>query len=115
MAGPLPIIGAGVSLLAKQFVKRKAKSAAKKANQSAADRIAAKVPKKNRELVRKRVREAERKVNASRAIDAKKHGTQDVSGLVKALKDPTSEAYKSFNKLPGFPSAKRNPKSPWKK
>ena len=57
MAGPLPIIGAGVSLLVKQFVKRKAKSVTPKRSSAdsmknvknmAANRRLAKTPKKQK-------------------------------------------------------------------
>tara|TARA_A100000172_G_C3024800_1_gene104429 strand:- start:389 stop:706 length:318 start_codon:yes stop_codon:yes gene_type:complete len=105
MAGPLPIIGAGVSLLAKQFVKRKAKKETKRM----ADQI-----------VKKNLNESKRRVNVARMIDEKKHGPQDIKGFVKALKDPKSETHKIFNELDTFRRAnpgktKPNPKSPWAK
>jgi hypothetical protein len=94
MAGPLPAIIAGVSLLAKQLVKRKA----------------------HKELVKKRVKDAESRVNVARTLDERKHGPQDITGMVKSLNDPKSETYKMFNKLSTFKGkAKPNSKSPWKK
>ena len=66
---------AGISLMAKQYVKRKA----------------------HKELVKKRYKDSNRTVDASIKTDAQKHGQQNIKGLVKALKDPKSEAYKTMN------------------